>query len=419
MIYKASVSSYLTHVLSAVLNNKPVSLPPKNLEWSSFSQLSEEHRVSGTAYYALLGCQENITKEWKDTYSYRFRKAVTLDHQQKKEVERIEQIFERKGIRNILLSSWNMKNFYPQSDMRYVEQIEFLFHAKEEKQLVSAMRSIGYEYKGMNIYGDLFFSIDNYDWKVMFRRTLFAHNRKFRKFFLKIWDWAVLCANTQYSYQFSIENFYILLMSRLCDRYAYRTIDIRDIMDLYVYLKAYGDQLNRSYIDTELTALNICAFSKYLEGLCMMWFNEEVKLEEGTTICMDLEEYIFSKGAYGFDTSLQLLPMITDIDIWRLKDQRHTRVMKLVRWFFPELRYMEGIYSILEKRAFLLGFFWLHRLIRLFFYFIKARLVKAYHVIFYPINRLLSRFISWRERKKLPKDSELDDETLDEKENKN
>lgn len=397
MRYKSFEANYLLSLLSAILRQGIPPTPVRGTNWREFFFLGEYHDVASTSYYALIGLYEEIPQAWRERFSKGFRKCVTVNTYQMKEVSQVLKALESKHINCMIMPDWIMKGYYPQQDMRVVEDIEILIDLTDEKQLKKLMEDLGYRYDGTDLYGNIAF-FKTVSCRFIFKNELFGHNKRFRGSFSKIWKKVELRDGHTHLCQPSLEDFYILMICNICDRYARETIDIRDLMDIYLFLHMHDKEMNWTYIDTYLTSLDIGQFSKYLEKVSDVWFDKNTKLDDDVKTCRDIEDYILSKGSYGREESIRLLSLITDMEIWQIRDKRKEQIKNTVQWFFPDFRYMEGIFPLLEKIPVLLLFFWIIRLFRLLFFSIKIRTIKISRAVFFAVDKRIERFIAKRER---------------------
>ena len=63
---------------------------------------------------------------------------------------------------------------------------------------------------------------------------------------------AVLREGYQFTYDFNIEDFYIYMIAHIAKHFYAMGCGIRNLLDIYIYLNKYGEQLDREYISSEL-----------------------------------------------------------------------------------------------------------------------------------------------------------------------
>ena len=159
---------------------------------------------------------------------------------------------------------------------------------------------------------------------------------------------------------------------------------IREVLDLYLYHKAWREEMNREYIANRLKEFQIDGLAEKILHISYMWFgSKEDILEDSRPEDMGvydvLENRILSRGAISRETDHQALRLASlikqDIGKERRRDRQaifmerlegyRAAFMRKLRWLFPEFRYMCAIYPFLEKLPVLLPVYWVRRGVRL------------------------------------------------------
>lgn len=388
MAYRSMETNYLISLLSSVMNKRMPSSPVRAIEWRSLFYLAEYHDITNFIYYALIGVSDGVPDIWKERFSKIFRKWVSANGEQVKEVASLLDGLDAYNIDYMVLEDWLMKDYYPQPDMRAVEDIMILVKPGNEKKIKTLMRELGY-HREMSEETEVFSFFKTIRCRILFYTELFSRNRKLRPYFSKIWQHAQLIPGCQCRYSLNIDDFYIYLQSAICDAYANSEVDVRDIIDIHLYLRKYREDLNWPYIETTLTKLELINMARCLEAVGDLWFG--VYEGDGVRECRDVEEYIWSKGDYGRKTSETLLPLMLDMEIWKIKDARKERICKFIRWWFPKTDYIQGLYPKVEKNQYLLPFFWILRLLHLASTSIWMRFIRIRRTLSLKLNQKLEK----------------------------
>lgn len=390
MRYRIFEANYLISLLSSILNQRTPPNPVRATDWRELFYLAEYHDITNIACYALIAVFDKVPEVWKNRFFKSFRKCVSDASTQEKEFKLVLEGLEYCQIDYILINGWLIRDYYPQPDMRVVEDIELLVSPDDEKDIRKLMEKLGYHYEGRNSQGKMayFKSINS---RVVFYQKLFPDNRKLRTHFAKIWKQAKLLSVDSSQYLLNIDDYYIYLIAMTCDAYAKEEIDARYIIDLYLYRKKHEEQMNQTYIDENLVRLELDKMARYLEDIGQLWFG--VYEGENAQNCKDIEEYIWSKGSYGRDISIKMLPMILDMQVWMIRDQRREKVKKILNWFFPSPSYMRSSFPIVDKVRILLPLLWIFRLLWMGFSYIRIKIIH--------INRIMTLKSHERELQKL------------------
>lgn len=370
MRYNSFEVNYLISLISSTLNKRIPPNPIRFTQWRDLFYLAEYHNITNIAYYSLIGVYDQIPEVWKNRFAKVFRKWVTISSIQEKEISALREALEDEAIDYMILMDWEMKRYYPQSDVRAVDDIGILIrtgHGRDVKRLMSRLE---YHHETGDENGTMVYHKST-RFQVVFYQKLFTDNRRLSPYYSKIWKKLKSAVGYGSRYALGVDDFYIYMMTNICNTYAKGETDARHILDIFQYIKKNKDEMNRTYIDMELGKLELAKMAKCLENVGALWIG--VYEGDETRQCRDVEEYIWSKGAYGRETSRQLLPMIDEMEIWQIRDRRKKKMTKTLRWFFPKAEQMRGRYPVVARAKALLPVFWMARLISLLGFLIKIR----------------------------------------------
>lgn len=400
MRYRNIEVNCLMNLLSSTINQRIAPAPVRAVDWRELYYIAEFHRITNISYYSVLGVSENVPDVWVGRFAKIFKKWTSIDTSQQKDTAAVLDALEEYKIEYMVMKDWMMKRYYPQPEMRAVENIGILIKPKQEKAIHRMMQDLGYRREGededgiMSFYRDVNFSF-------VFSEQLFPHNPKFASYYRKLWKRLQSAVGYGYRRAFSLEDEFIYYMADTCDLYARGEADARHVVDLYLYLKKYKSKLDWSYIDLEFAKLEIGKIAKCLIDVGDMWLGVYEGDKAGDS--RDVEEYIWTKGAYGKETSARIMPMILDMELWQIREVKKKRRLRILRWFFPKASHMENRFPSIRKLKFLLPFFWVIRWFTLIWFFGKLQLIK--------IHRNLSRKANEEQLNKaivkgLPKDED-------------
>lgn len=370
MRYNSFEVNYLISLVSSTLNKRIPPNPIRFTQWRDLFYLAEYHNITNVAYYSLIGVYDQIPEVWKNRFAKIFRKWVTISSIQEKEISTLREALEDSAIDYLILMDWEMKKYYPQPDMRAVDDIGILIRPGRERDVKHLMSRLEYHHEAEDEDGTMVYHKST-RFRVIFYQKLFTDNRKLSPYYAKIWKKLKSAVGYGTRYALGVDDFYIYMMVNICNAYAKGETDARHILDIFQYLKKNKDEMNRAYIDMELGKLELAKMTKCLEDVGALWIG--VYEGDETRQCRDVEEYIWSKGAYGRETSRQLLPMIDEMEIWQIRDKRKKKIVKRFRWFFPKVEQMRGRYPMVARVKALLPVFWIVRLVNLLGFLIKIR----------------------------------------------
>lgn len=378
MMFRNLEVNYLIALIASTINKRTTPAPLSTLDWRELFYLAEYHGVTNISYYSLLGIFDTVPEPWKTRFSIIFRKWVSIYTTQEKEIEMVLEELELEKIDYMLSKEWLMKRYYPQLEMRVVENIEIFIKAKQEMKVRELMRDLGYNCKEMEERSSVAFYRDS-KFKIVFRHKMFEDNPKLSAYYQKPWKKLKLAVGYGCRYAFTPEEHYIYMVSSVCDDYARGKASARQVIDIFLYLKKHSETLDRTYIDQEFTKLGFEKLCKCLEDVGQMWLGVYEGGETGES--RDVEEYIWSKGAFGKETSIKLLPMIVDMELWVVRETRKRKILKVIWWFFPRMSHMQNRFPSIEKRKVLLPLYWVLRWLMLIWFYIKVRAERIIQIV--------------------------------------
>ena len=71
--------------------------------------------------------------------------------------------------------------------------------------------------------------------------------------------------------------FYIYHLAHFAKHFYEMGSGIRSVMDIYVYLRAFGKEMDIRYIERELKTLELYEFGKQMRNLSLFWFSPHSK----------------------------------------------------------------------------------------------------------------------------------------------
>ena len=115
--------------------------------------------------------------------------------------------------------------------------------------------------------------------------------------------------SSNYVRTISIENRYIFMAAQAAYHYTEDELLIREVLDLYLYHKAWREEMNREYIANRLKEFQIDGLAEKILHISYMWFgSKEDILEDSRPEDMGvydvLENRILSRGAISRETCL-------------------------------------------------------------------------------------------------------------------
>ncbi len=354
---KPKVGHYLIALLAAVLHGKnPPPLPPE-LDLEKLYKLAAWHHVANMAYYGLIRLDPLPPPAVMKPFQEARNLALVKEARQELEVGQLVMALEAHQIKHLPLKGFIIKHLYPQPDMRLMADIDILVEESQLQAAKEVMLALGYTAFSEGANHDVYHKMPVMN--IELHRALIAKSYPdLHAYFGAGWERAVLKEGTNYHYQMTREDFYIYLLGHMAKHYRNAGTGIRSVMDVWVYKNQLQNQLDWSYIQTELRKAGLFDFAQNMETLAECWFDGREYSEE----YLALTQFILTSGTYGTRRRAAVNRLIKEKDA---EDSFYFAKLKYtLRILFPERQHMAILFPILNQRPFLLPFTWVIRGVR-------------------------------------------------------
>ena len=188
-----------------------------------------------------------------------------------------------------------LQEYYPEPFMREVCDCDVLFDWKYREKIREIMEDKGYitiSYAGNHdVYQKfpcLCFEMHN---------SLYgkSHDKKFYTYYHDVYKRLVSTNGNDYEKVFTNEDFYVYMISHEYKHYYNGGFGLRSILDTYVFLSRFENDLDKDYISQELSKLGLVDFELINRKLVKKLFSD-ISLDQQEN---DMLDYIITSGAYG------------------------------------------------------------------------------------------------------------------------
>lgn len=348
---------YLLHMISAVLNDKPLQPPKQQLNWSVMLKLAVKHQVEVLMYYGVTKLPQE-SRPPADVFAkllQYFQISVARDAAQQAEVITILDTLEQEKIDAAILKGFFTKDFYPSPEMRQMCDLDFLVRNHQDRdkmdEIMPEKLSYTIVYRDKGMYGEYvkkpFLYVD-------FTDCLIPSNYPAHKYFADVWSRMIKRDGYAHSYQMNPQDFYIYMLAHTAKHYISGGIGLRYCMDLYVFHKKFPDIIKDESVKKALISLGLYDFRKKLTDLSVQWFadpNAKIATD-------DVFAYIMRCGVYGRK------------DVKNANQYLKNRGGKAGFFFkklFPSATYMKNTFHFLYKVPFLIPIMWVVNWFRILF----------------------------------------------------
>ncbi|HBR32069.1 MAG TPA: hypothetical protein DD733_08290 [Clostridiales bacterium] len=240
-----------------------------------------------------------------------------------------------------------LKYLYPSPEMRTMADIDFLYDGRKTSDILLIMYALGYTANPDSPNHHTFYKEPVMN--VEFHENLFKKDNDFTEFFNPGWRYSKQTGKDKPLRELTDEGFYIYLVAHTAQHFHNGGAGIRNVMDVWVYLKKYKDTLDWKYIDLEFRRAGIYNFAENLKDLADIWFGSS----KASPLLDEFGDYIIRSGTYGTRAN--------QINNTLCKEGRlSTNKLRVIfRTIFPPYEIIKSKYPNAGKYPFLLPIYWI------------------------------------------------------------
>lgn len=349
MIYRAERNYILKLLKCAVSDNIP-SAPSANLDWEQIFIYAKKHRILPTLYFGLQKLPESEKKHIPHFEQYQLTYQITLvqDANRNAETEMLKNRFEAVGIDYIFLKGSVTKHLYPDTAMRVMNDIDILYRNADTRTIQNIFIQSNYKLAKKEPKELAFI---NAALKVKIEMQTQLIDEGYKQWFAylnNMWD-KCTAINNSHEYKMTDEDFYIYHIIHMAKHFKNGGIGLTHVLDIQILLNTYKN-LNRQYINYELSSIGLDVFEEKIRLLSSVWFGNAVPHKDDFRTLELLESYIFAGGAFGAKSQQEINNIIA----------RNAGGFSLIRKIFPSPDEMVDYYgSFLKKHPYLLPVYWI------------------------------------------------------------
>ena len=283
-------------IKSAVLGKKDGTLKkPSEQELYKLFKLAHIHRMlhlvaQGYMIYEFFG--QNKTKI-EETLSQSLMNAVVRHEQQKYELIKIAELFERLKVDFIFLKGAVLRDYYPQPWMRMSCDIDILVKPEAVALCVDKLKlEYGYAEGRTGEYDISLTSPSGVHLELHY--GLMEERFQASKTIDLIWDSAVPIKDGSHQLNLTDDVFYYYQLIHLAKHFESSGCGVRFFLDIWVM--NHNNSFNKTEKSEEyLEAVGLSKFEKNVVHLSEVWFSSV----EHTELSKRMQEYVLSSGIYG------------------------------------------------------------------------------------------------------------------------
>lgn len=347
---------YLIYAFYCGINNvKPQEGYFNGTDLDILLKVAKSHSIAGIIAYALesAGIKNEAFQKEK---SLSIRNTILLDAERKQ----ICKFFEENQIWYMPIKGVYMKEYYLKIGMRQMCDNDILIDASRIDEIDSFMNQRGYDRHfedTQNDYGYLKSPCFNFE----MHRSLFGdyHEEAFFIYYKNIKEKLIRKSEDSFEYKFTDEDFYIYMIAHEYKHFSKGGTGLRSLVDTYVYLNKFSDNMNWEYIREECKKLEIAEFEEKSRKLALKVFSS-TELPELNEDEQKMLDYYFGSGTYG-NTANKVANKMEEM---KAETGSTSKLKYIWQRVFPPMELYRVWFPFFYKHKILLPIGWAYRLIR-------------------------------------------------------
>ncbi len=379
----------LVSMIGTLLHKGALQVRYGRMNWERMFRTADYHRVANIIYLGLLGNGDMIPERWMSKFFDRYQEALTGGGSCVTAEEEILALLDAEGVPCVVLASATIRSLYELPETADMSPLRLYLSAESYTLVKGFLVDLGYEtIQNYSDFGERMHRISGMN--VDIYRKLPFKTKYYEKGMRELTFRARVRAGGTGVRILYPEDRMVFRLASAAYQYVNDELMLRDMLDLFLYHRAWREQLNHGYVKKKLQGFHVDVLADRLLRLSYMWFGEKDDKDymsaagepmEDLSSFDILENRIFSRGEQGKEqeTDPQVLALTR---LLNKEEERESRKAKretrrkrkeekkkargrFWRWIFPDYKYMSGLYPVLEKAPVLLPFYWMLRGMRL------------------------------------------------------
>lgn len=303
-----------------------------------------------------LEAQHIFDQEELKAWAERRQRLQVQSVVQQGEAQALKNLFVDHGLHVLPLKGYYMKGMYPKPEQRQMCDLDFLLGEQEMEQARALMEGRGYVTEHFQEGNH-----DNYRKKpflyVELHRRLLAEDSPYAAGLGNMFQRAVQCPEGEYEVNWS--DYYLFLLVHFAKHMKYAGSGPRSVLDVYLFRRAHGNQLDEGYLQNKLSAMGLDEFRHDVEEMAQYWFAPSGADKKLSERAQTLANRILGSGVYG--TWKEMEENLLEEHRPEQGSAQQAGLRYLWHCIFLPRKNMEGMYPILRRYPALLPACWLVR----------------------------------------------------------
>lgn len=288
--YRKNAADMIALVRCAVNGEKPGRELTDGLDLKALFEVCQAHVLTACCAYALeaAGIRDAAFTEAKEKA---IRKNIIMDAERKK----ILKCLEEEQIWYMPLKGALLKDWYPRIGMRQMSDNDILFDMQRREDVRRIMKAHGFTLKAEREVVDEYTKPPVYNFEMHGELFMEYQTGEMARYYLGIKERLLKDDGNQYGWHFTNEDFYLFMTAHEYKHFSLGGTGVRSLLDTYVFMRKYGDALDREFLAAELEKLGLADYESESRSLALKLFSGEAVTEQES----ELLDYYVTSGVYG------------------------------------------------------------------------------------------------------------------------
>lgn len=347
---------YFIYLLSAAINGFEPEFE-QGVDYSALLDLANKHQVYNIIF-PLIQSDPNVPKEEKQKFRDYNLSEISRMVFVNRERENVFEFFNENNIDYMPLKGLVIRNYYPKQSMRQMSDNDILVDIKYRDVIADYMKKNGYKVESTGRQSDDYFKPPYSTFE--FHRSLFFAENDFCPDFGDLWAKATQDGEHPNMYHMDAEDVYVYSVSHMYKHFSSSGCGVRFLADNYLILKKEQDNLDWDYVNGMFEQNGILEFEQKTRKLAFAIF-EQTELDDED---LELLETIINFGIFG-NGKIRITNKLHEMANGSSLEQAKKNYIR--SRLFPTKKKMIADNRILEKKPYLLPWFYIKRLFKALF----------------------------------------------------
>lgn len=272
---------YFLLLMQSVLNNTPAPLCEEDVDWQIIYNIAVDHSLAGMLWEALgkLPKENRPHGDFMPYLKQMYQEQLVADLNRTFETERLLNLLSNEGVLSMPFKGIVTKHDYPQPHLRSMTDVDLLCREGLRPKAEEIFLKEGYVRESVSVKDVTFRKNDILYFEL--HSSLLTEDSPAYKYFSTVWDRAKVNKATGHA-EMTSEDTYLYMLEHLAKHIESGGAGVRLYMDVYVFVKAHGDELCREYVDKILNKIKLSQFEKVTLEICGNWFSGEEEVNVNT-----------------------------------------------------------------------------------------------------------------------------------------